>query len=88
MSKGQAEREVGDDMAMIGVVAGMCGSRFRSSGVLPLYEMKRSVSLWKVVLVHLLLTRQHTTSQKKVLVTKNLHLEYRPNLHAQLHTRA
>jgi hypothetical protein len=45
MSKGQAERDVGDDMAMIGVVAGMCGSRFKSSGVLPLYEMKRSVSL-------------------------------------------
>jgi hypothetical protein len=36
MSKGQAEREVGDDMAMIGVVAGMCGSKFKSSGVLPL----------------------------------------------------
>jgi hypothetical protein len=36
MSKGQAEREVGDDMAMIGVVAGMCGSKLRSSGVLPL----------------------------------------------------
>lgn len=36
MSSGQAEREVGDDIAMIGVVAGMCGSRLMSSGVLPL----------------------------------------------------
>jgi hypothetical protein len=70
MSKGQAERDVGDDMAMIGVVAGICGSRFRSSGVLPLYEMKRSVSLCKMVLVRLSLARTHMTSQKQVLVTK------------------
>jgi len=36
MSSGQSEREVGDDIAMIGVVAGMCGSKLISSGVLPL----------------------------------------------------
>ena len=36
ISNGQAERDVGDDIAMIGVVAGMCGSKLRSSGVLPL----------------------------------------------------
>ena len=36
MSNGQSEREVGEDIAMIGVVAGMCGSRLMSSGVLPL----------------------------------------------------
>ena len=44
MSNGQSEREVGEDIAMIGVVAGMCGSKLMSSGVLPLYEMKSSVS--------------------------------------------
>ena len=36
MSNGHSEREVGEDIAMIGVVAGMCGSRLISSGVLPL----------------------------------------------------
>jgi len=36
MSSGQADREVCDDIAMIGVVVGMCGSKLRSSGVLPL----------------------------------------------------
>lgn len=36
MSNGQSEREVGEDIAMIGVVAGMCGSKLMSSGVLPL----------------------------------------------------
>jgi microcompartment protein CcmK/EutM len=34
--RGHAEREVGDDIAIMGVVAGMWGSRLRSSGVLPL----------------------------------------------------
>jgi hypothetical protein len=34
--RGHAEREVGDDIAIMGVVVGMWGSRLRSSGVLPL----------------------------------------------------
>jgi len=39
-----------DDIARIGVVAGMCGSRLRSSGVLPLWDMKSIVSfLWKLL---------------------------------------
>lgn len=35
-SRAQAEGEIGEDMAIMGVVAGMCGRRLRSSGVLPL----------------------------------------------------
>jgi hypothetical protein len=41
---GQADREVCEDIARIGVEVGMCGSRLRSSGVLPLWDMKRIVS--------------------------------------------
>jgi len=51
VSSGQAVREVCDDIARMGVVAGMCGRRLRSSGVLPLWDMKRIMSFWNCVLV-------------------------------------
>ena len=47
--RAHSEGEVGEDIAMMGVVAGMCGSRLSSSGVLPLYEMKSRVSFWNVL---------------------------------------
>lgn len=43
-SKAQFVGSVCEDIARMSVVAGMCGRRLRSSGVLPLYEMKRIVS--------------------------------------------
>lgn len=42
--RGHMEGEVCEDMAMMGVVAGMWGSKLSSSGVLPLKEMKRMMS--------------------------------------------